>query len=335
MEINQRLEGQVRYLASWAAKSLEVDVAADGAVSATATATSSSAAGAAGAGAGDGSLFDAVAASYPEVAALAQHLCADDVDFQPLEEKSLKQLIVEVLSLRRKVEIVQTAYKASRVELRLSTKQSSNLQDRISEQQNRIETLQGKLENTVSELQTVTSSKNALTKQVEQAVEDGTRMNGLLRSSQQELKAKDREVEELTTQLWSSAEQVEAASAARSALSSTCNNRIRDYGIKTTEYINEVKAELQREREVLLAHVAETAQMGMEVQVAASEETQRELNYVRDELFKARRTETQKDREIAYLQRQLMEASKRIAALAVDDAGVIQLQRRTGTAADS
>lgn len=88
--------------------------------------------------------------------------------------------------------------------------------------------------------------------------------------------------------------------------------------MKATAHLRDVKAEMERERDALLGYVAETAQIATQVQLAASEETQKELNVIRSELIRARRHETQKDREIAYLQRQLTEASKRIAAMGVN-----------------
>ncbi len=85
-------------------------------------------------------------------------------------------------------------------------------------------------------------------------------------------------------------------------------------------YIQSIKKEMLQERATFLAHIADTAKLQSKLQIIHSEDTQKELQNLRDELFKARRNETQKDREISYLQRQLQEASKRIAALTFEAA---------------
>jgi len=43
-----------------------------------------------------------------------------------------------------------------------------------------------------------------------------------------------------------------------------------------------------------------------------SQEMQKELTRLREDLFKARRGETQKDRELTFIQRQLVEAAERL-----------------------
>jgi hypothetical protein len=79
-----------------------------------------------------------------------------------------------------------------------------------------------------------------------------------------------------------------------------------------------MKEAVDLEREDMLGRLANTAALSEELRVAVSLEAQREMQRLRDELFKARRNETQKEREIAFLQRQLVEAARRIALESVE-----------------
>jgi hypothetical protein len=92
----------------------------------------------------------------------------------------------------------------------------------------------------------------------------------------------------------------------------------RDSSVRANEYVRNMKEAVQLQREDMLARLVSTAALSEELRVAVSAETQKELQRLRDELFKARRNETQKEREIAFLQRQLVEAARRIAQESVE-----------------
>jgi hypothetical protein len=93
---------------------------------------------------------------------------------------------------------------------------------------------------------------------------------------------------------------------------------IRDSSVRANDYVRGMKESVLLEREDMLARLATTAALSEELRVAVSTEAQREMQRLRDELFKARRNETQKEREIAFLQRQLVEAARRIAQESVE-----------------
>ncbi len=92
----------------------------------------------------------------------------------------------------------------------------------------------------------------------------------------------------------------------------------RDTDARATEYVRCMREVVQLEREDVLARLRGAADLQDELRIAVSAATQKELQRLRDELFKARRNEVQKERETAFLQRQLVEAARRIAQATVD-----------------
>jgi hypothetical protein len=97
-------------------------------------------------------------------------------------------------------------------------------------------------------------------------------------------------------------------------LSELCDHQIRLSEERAMALIAQMKEVLSFEREQILSECNELAIMTNEVQLAASFETQREIQRLRDEVFKARRNETLKDRELSFLQRQLIEAADKISS---------------------
>jgi hypothetical protein len=64
-----------------------------------------------------------------------------------------------------------------------------------------------------------------------------------------------------------------------------------------------------------------------DVRASMHHETQREIQKLREELFKSRRAESQRDREVRFLQRQLTEAADRITLLDKDRLELIEIKR--------
>ena len=92
----------------------------------------------------------------------------------------------------------------------------------------------------------------------------------------------------------------------------------RETDLRANDFMRSVREAVLLEREDMLARLRSTADLTNELKIAVAVETQRELQRLRDELFKARRNETQKERESSFLQRQLVEAARRIAQLTVE-----------------
>lgn len=84
---------------------------------------------------------------------------------------------------------------------------------------------------------------------------------------------------------------------------------------RANEFVNRMKETVLLEREEILSQMITVQELQQQVGASISAETQKELQRLRDELIKARRIETRKDREVSFLQRQLAEAAKRIAEL--------------------
>lgn len=82
---------------------------------------------------------------------------------------------------------------------------------------------------------------------------------------------------------------------------------------QANEYVKTMGESIALEREDMLARLAESAALTNDLKLSVSVETQHELQRLREELFKSRRNETQKERELAFMQRQLVEAAKRLA----------------------
>lgn len=75
---------------------------------------------------------------------------------------------------------------------------------------------------------------------------------------------------------------------------------------------------MQFEQEEAMSKLSSVAEIQQQWQAAISNEAQTEIIRLRVELAKSRRQESQREREVSYLQRQLMEASKQLAQFVVD-----------------
>ena len=109
--------------------------------------------------------------------------------------------------------------------------------------------------------------------------------------------------------------------------------RIRLSESRANEYVKTMKESISLEREDILSKLHHISHISGELRIAVSAEVQHEVQRLRDELFKARRNETQKDREVAYLQRQLVEAAKKIALVNVEKDQLIAAAAANATAA--
>jgi hypothetical protein len=71
------------------------------------------------------------------------------------------------------------------------------------------------------------------------------------------------------------------------------------------EYVRSLTERLFLEREDALSRIAAVRDLERDVRTNIHTDTQKELQRLREELFKCRRAETQKDREALYLQKQV------------------------------
>ncbi len=84
------------------------------------------------------------------------------------------------------------------------------------------------------------------------------------------------------------------------------------------EQVNLMRERFCLEQEDALAHIASVAEVQQSWQATLSQEAQTEIIRLRVELANARRQESQREREVAYLQRQLTEAAKQLAQYVVE-----------------
>lgn len=84
------------------------------------------------------------------------------------------------------------------------------------------------------------------------------------------------------------------------------------------EYIREMQENMQFEQQEAMSKLSSVAEIQQQWQASISNEAQTEIIRLRVELAKSRRQESQREREVSYLQRQLLEASKQLAQFVVD-----------------
>lgn len=94
--------------------------------------------------------------------------------------------------------------------------------------------------------------------------------------------------------------------------------KLRDMERQCRDQIMIMEEQCLLEREDALGHLASVAEIQQTWQAALSQEAQTEIVRLRVELAKARRQESQREREVAFLQRQLTEAAKQLAQYVVD-----------------
>lgn len=98
--------------------------------------------------------------------------------------------------------------------------------------------------------------------------------------------------------------------------------KLRDMEQQCREQIMVMEEQCLLEREDALGQLASVAEVQQTWQAALSQEAQTEIVRLRVELAKARRQESQREREVAFLQRQLTEAAKQLAQYVVDSEDV-------------
>lgn len=99
----------------------------------------------------------------------------------------------------------------------------------------------------------------------------------------------------------------------RNELSEVTEERIRAMEACYLQHARDLQERFQLEREDALSHLVSVAETQQAWQAALTQEVQTEIVRLRIELAKSRRQESQREREVAYLQRQLTEAAKQLA----------------------
>lgn len=100
------------------------------------------------------------------------------------------------------------------------------------------------------------------------------------------------------------------------------DTKLKDMEQQCREQMKIMEEQCLLEREDALGQLASVAEIQQTWQAALSQEAQTEIVRLRVELAKARRQESQREREVAFLQRQLTEAAKQLAQYVVDSEDV-------------
>jgi hypothetical protein len=87
---------------------------------------------------------------------------------------------------------------------------------------------------------------------------------------------------------------------------------------RCSEYLLEMRECFLIEREEAMSRLSAIAELQESWQAAISQEAQLEIVRLRVELGKSRRLESQREREVIYLQRQLTEAAKQLAQYVIE-----------------
>lgn len=108
-------------------------------------------------------------------------------------------------------------------------------------------------------------------------------------------------------------EGLSASEAARCDLAKICAEHIRNAKNSALENFKEFSERMLLEREELLSNLSMISDLERDVRNGISKDTLKELHRLREEIFNIRSRESQKDQQIEFLQRQLIDAAERLA----------------------
>lgn len=199
--------------------------------------------------------------------------------------------------------------------MRLALKEYASAELRISEQQNIIEALQSRIDNMGKELEQSSGSADTLRQQITHITKDLTQFKSMLVQANRKLRERQKELQASESECASLREALSASEAARIDLAIVCSEQIRNAKSGALEHFKEFSERILIEREEVLSSLSVVSDLERDVRNAVSHETQKELQRLRQELFKARRLEAQKQKDIEFLQSQLIEAADCIAEL--------------------
>ena len=184
---------------------------------------------------------------------------------------------------------------------------------RIAEQQTTIEELENRLDGFRKDLDNASGSVGTLREQINQKDKEIAEFKRLLLSSNKKFREKEKEMHTLGNENKMLKENLSASEAARCDLTKVCAEHIRNAKTNALESFKEFSERILLEREELLSSLSMVTDLERDVRNAISKDTLKELHRLREEIFKIRSRDYQKDREIEFLQHQLIEAASRLA----------------------
>ena len=234
------------------------------------------------------------------------------------QDKTSNEMIVKdddmyVNILKSSVETLEASVEGTRAELRVALKEYASAELRISEQQSTIESLNIQVEGIRRDLDNASGNAGTLRDQMKQLEKEYMENKNLLIAANRKLNEKSKELQSLENENRKLKESLSASEAARCDLTKICATHIRNAKQEALESFREFSERILFEREEMLTNLSVVTDLERDVRNAISKDTLRELYRLREELFVIRGREVQKDQEIEFLQKQLIEAADRIS----------------------
>lgn len=159
-------------------------------------------------------------------------------------------------ALQRSLEVVYSCFLASRVELRLSTKQNAQCEQRIAEQQLTIESLQHSLATIEREVQTASGSADHLKRQVQDTSADLASHKLMLAIAERSLAQRSGELAEAREEISALQDSLAASGAARADLVELCSEYSAGAESRAAEFVRALTERVLLEREEMLTRLA-------------------------------------------------------------------------------
>ena len=161
-----------------------------------------------------------------------------------------------VAALQAALEVTHSCFLASRVELRLATKQNAACEQRVAEQQMTIEGLQQRLATIERDMQTASGSADHLKRQVQETSADLASHKLMLAMAERNLALRTGELAEAREEVTALEDSLSAAAAARADLAALCTSHTAGAERRAAEHVRALTERVQCEREEALSRLA-------------------------------------------------------------------------------
>lgn len=212
-------------------------------------------------------------------------------------------------------EILEASLEASRAELCIAMHERQKAENALLEQANRADALELKLSNILSELETASGSADSMKRQLAAVTSDLTACRAQLLLTENRLRERTEVMEAKQGEIDSLQIQLVYSESVKKDVAMSCLSHTRRAEAWAMQVASELSERIYMEREECLGWMTEVVRFESEAKAAADESVGTELRRIREELFKSRRSEAQKDRELVFMQRQLCDAAGKIAVL--------------------
>eukprot|EP01036_Dinobryon_divergens_P029237 gene29237-38305_t len=229
------------------------------------------------------------------------------------EDSNYLEKLVEELSLARKrADYLHSSTMVSKLEIARAGQKEHEMLHAMLLQQAEIESL-------YKQLAIAKEEKENLLQQIAEHQHETQVDNERLVDSQTRLIATEKNCDNMRSELSATSircrqlsEQLSLMEESTRQLRDGCNNIVRANEDKCARIVRCMQERFSLEREEFFSHLRELNEVRSALLGQVQQETSADLQRLRDEAFRARRAEVQKDRQISYLQSQLKEAASRL-----------------------